>query len=137
MSNRDKIRGIVDVFERVSDELGIKEDRTDKCKERIAKMLDKLVGTSWRYEVNIHAPMGSDPFGGGWMPEIDLSDKPDAYDLDEMYRRMRLLARDRGMAEERLEHMPSDMDHKAYEAIPEPTSKTLKVIVYRPCKAKK
>ena len=49
-----------------------------------------------------------------------------------MYRRMRLLARDRGMSEERLEHMPREMDHDAYEAArPAPMSKVIKVVIER------
>jgi len=131
MNEQEKIRGIVSVFERVADEMGITQDRQDDCKCRIGKMLDRLVGPCWRHEVNLHTPMGADPFGGGWMPEMDLMHKPTPEELDEMYRRMRLLARDRGMAEERLEHMPQEMDHKAYEAIPEPISKVIKIVVER------
>lgn len=131
MNEQDKIKGIVTVFYRIASELGITQDQTEDCKCRIGKVLDKLVGPCWRHEVNLHTPMGADPFGGGWMPDMDLMHKPDAYELDEMYRRMRLLARDRGMAEERLEHMPSEMDHEAYAKIPDPISRVIKVVVER------
>lgn len=131
MNEQDKIKGIVAVFERIADEMGLTQDKTEDCKCRIGKMLDRLVGPCWRYEVNLHTPMGGDPFGGGWMPDMDVMDKPDAHELDEMYRRMRLLARDRGMAETRLEHMPSEMDHGAYAKVPDPVSKVIKVVVTR------
>lgn len=132
MNEHTKIKGIVSVFERVADEMGITQDRTDACKCRIGKMLDRLVGPCWRYEVAIHTPLGGDPFGGGWLPDIDLLHKPTPEELDEMYRRMRLIARDRGMSEERLEHMPREMDHKAYdETLPSPVSKVIKVVIER------
>lgn len=131
MSNQDKIKGIVSVFERVAMEMGITQDKTEGCKCRIGKMLDRLVGPCWRHEVVLHTPMGGDPFGGGWMPEIDVFHTPSPEELDEMYRRMRLLARDRRMPEERLEHYPQEMDHDAYNKIPKPISKTIKVVVSR------
>lgn len=132
MNEQVKIKGIVAVFNRIADELGMTQDKTDNCKCRIGKVLDRLVGPCWRHEVAIHSPMGADPFGGGWMPEVDDMHQPTPYELDEMYRRMRLLARDRGMSEERLEHMPREMDHDAYEAArPAPMSKVIKVVIER------
>lgn len=131
MNEQHKIKGIVEIFNKIADEIGIMEDETE-CKCRVGRIMDNLFGPCWRHEVNLHTHLGADPFGGGWMPEIDLMHSPTPMELDRMYKALQRFARDREMPRDNLEHMPEEMDHEAYEEAKPKVSKVVKVVISKP-----
>jgi hypothetical protein len=117
MSDQYKVRGIVEIFENIKDELGMDQGSEYECKCKVAHVMDQLFGPCWRSEVAIGVPFGADPFGGGWMPDIDLQYSPSPIDIDRMYNALRKYAKDREIPRDNLEHMPSEMKHEVYDKI--------------------
>ena len=135
MNEDIKIRGIVSVFKKLVDEQGgeasLDEDALEELKDKVARRMDFLFNPTWRLEVLLNHTKGSDPFGGGWLPEPPLPSTITPSDVDEMYRRMRSFAKNREMSRERLEHMPEEMDHSKYEKI-KPKSKMIIAVMSCP-----